>query len=58
MRGFQRNIRYSNILCAEILGLMHGIDISWDEGLRHIIFYVDYAYYSSGNRRLMTIKSL
>jgi len=41
MRGFHGNIGYSNILHAEILALMHGIQICWDEGLRDIICYTD-----------------
>jgi len=41
MCGFHGNIGYSNILPAEILTLMHGIQICWDEGLRDIICYTD-----------------
>jgi len=35
IRGFHGNISYSNILHAEILALLHGIQICWDEGMRH-----------------------
>jgi len=41
VRGFHGNIGYSNILHAEILALMHGIQICWYEGLRDIICYTD-----------------
>jgi len=41
MRGFHGNIGYLNIFHAEILALMHGIQICWDEGLRDIICYTD-----------------
>jgi len=41
IRGFHGNIGYSNILHAEILALMHEIQICWDEGMRHIICYTD-----------------
>jgi len=39
--GFHGNIGYSNILHTEILALMHEIQICWNEGLRHIIYYTD-----------------
>ncbi len=38
---FHGNIGYSNILHAEILALMHGIQICWYEDLTHIICYID-----------------
>jgi len=41
MRGFHDNIDYSNILHAEILALMHEIQICWEEGLGDIICYTD-----------------
>jgi hypothetical protein len=37
MRGFYGNIGYSNILHAEMLVLLHGIRLCWEEGLRNII---------------------
>jgi len=44
MRGFHGNIGYSNILHVEILALIHGIQICWDEGLRDIICYTDFMH--------------
>jgi len=44
IRGFHGNINYSNILHAEIFALLHGIQIYWDEGMRHIICYSDYMH--------------
>ena len=44
IRGFHGNIGYSNILHAEILALMHEIQICLDEGTRHIICYTDFMH--------------
>jgi len=41
MCGFYSNIGFSNILHAEILSLLHEIQICWDESLSDIICYTD-----------------
>lgn len=41
MRGFYSNIGYSNILHVEMLALLHGIQLCWNEVFRNIICYID-----------------
>lgn len=58
VRGFHDNIGYSNILHAEILALMHGMQICWEEDLKdnvcstyfvHIIHLVKHADISTNH---------
>jgi len=44
IRGFHDNIDYSNIFHVEILALMHEFQTCWEEGLRHIICYIDFMH--------------
>lgn len=41
MCEFYGNIGYSNILHVEMLALLHGIQLCWNEVLRNIICYID-----------------